>query len=144
LEEAGGTALTIHPESASYPILGAANACGVEYGLALAYVEANKVWYGQLDPSTPSPSPGEAADALNAICDAYEAIEVATTKETAAAFRERINAALEEGRIYWPFAFRPPVDEATPLPDRIEEGGDDWDGKAFDPDMPVEPAKWPS
>ena len=80
--------MAIAPDSASYPILGAALASGVSYRLALAWVEASDRW-------GPEPTVYSVREAIIA-AHGYEAYSV---------FFDRIDAAYVAGRLRiarWP------------------------------------------
>lgn len=84
----------IDPHSASYPILGAALASGVEPRLAYQYVDAN---YRLLQ--TGQRGERELAEIIRI----YVVMMDRYPPATVSAFQERVEAAALEGRIYWPF-----------------------------------------
>lgn len=108
------------PESTSYPVAGAAVACGVDIGMAQRYCWANRLFCLQ-------PLGAETLIDLN---DAYFALVHTYGDTTTAALQERLEAAIMEDRIYWPVpgwkeakAQRP----ERPLPDvdRTDDDGID-------------------
>lgn len=118
----------IAPFSSSYPIHGAALACGVPLQLAYAYVWANRGWEEAQDGKAPLPA------ALDALTAAWMAITEELGESTTVAFQERIEAGIMDGRVYWPY---PRFFEARALQAQrqIHEDRSDDDGVA-PPDQP--------
>ena len=105
------------PESASYPVAGAAVACGVDIGMAQRYCWANRVWL--LSPS---------GTTRRAMEGAYSAIQRVYGDQTTAALQERLEAAIMEDRIYWPVpgwkeAMARQPDRPLPDVDRTDDDG---------------------
>lgn len=99
--------------SASYPIAGAAEATGVSRAHAYAYVWANRCWLA-------APS----KDTMGDLSAAFIEIAFHYGDSTRVAFIERIEAAIMEGRIYWPY---PEWFEDRPEPRSLEVVRDDDD-----------------
>lgn len=99
--------------SASYPIAEAAEATGVSRAHAYAYVWANRRWL-----SAPS------KDTMGDLSWAYLDLIMSYPEPTGTAFIERIEAAIMEGRIYWPYPewFR---DRPDPRQIKVERDEDD-------------------
>lgn len=77
--------------SSSYPIAGAAEAVGISRALAYGYVWANRQFAGNPTQET-----------YDALFSAWTAIWEAHGQPTACAFQERVEAAIMDGRVYWP------------------------------------------
>lgn len=114
--------------SSSYPVRGAADACGVPLTLAYPYVWANRLW------EEAQASGNGLNAALEGLTAAWVAITTAHGEATTMAFQERVEAGIMDGRVYWPY---PKFFEARALQAerRIPTVRDDDDGIA----PPVQP-----
>lgn len=83
----------ISPNSSSYPIAAAALATGVSYAHAYGYVWANRLY---LDDRNAKAGQDGLVAAWEALVDEYG-------EATTAAFQERVEAAIMDGRVYWPY-----------------------------------------
>ena len=108
------------PESTSYPVAGAAVACGVDIGMAQRYIWANRLWCLSFD------RPDEQASE-QAMLGAYDAMVDAYGSQTTAALLERLEAAIMDDRIYWPVPGW--KEAASSMPERVlpnvDRSGDD-------------------
>lgn len=109
----------IAPNSPSYPIAGAALAVGITYAEAYGYVWANRNLVATRNMAGPEGA---------ALVAAWERIVDAHGQNTMVAFQERIEAAIMDGLIYWPypawFLDRAERAEEGSRYERIEEDAD--------------------
>lgn len=109
----------IDPHSASYPITVAALAVGVDPGMATSYVWANRQWAVTHDIGW-----------YRALIAAFVEIEAHYGATTAAALQERLEAAIMDGRIYWPvpnWHRWPDLSPVRELPGMVEDDQPDAD-----------------
>lgn len=97
--------MTVAADSASYPILGAAQAAGVDYGLALRWAWLSRLWWA-------AASDDERDDWIKAMAAVVREIDAAHGQPARDRLARGLSRAFDDGRIHAPemdATFSPPT-----------------------------------